>query len=398
MKKNTINESVTLKINAKINTLSESGKKVYNLTSGQLNFRPPIDFIKSIDKELNFMKSFQYSPNGGFSELRTKVFNLHKEKRSLSFSQTSFSSIITSGSKFALNLAIGTLINNKEDEIVLLKPYWGSYTEMVKIWSGQIKTVDAFAFNSYVPKLEDIESAITKNTKAIILNSPNNPSGIHYSKKWMQGFCEIIKKHEQVYVISDEVYSKISYFDPAPSYFYQDNEELLRRVVIIDGISKSLASTGLRIGYAIGEKNIISNMIKLQSQLTSAPNSLIQNALIHFDLNSTQEFDSAVKKSIRNCAKILRDSFVENNLSHCWYQTTSAFYYFMDLTKFKVFENRDSSKDHSEEICEKILDEAGVALVPGNYFGISNSARLSLTLEEGSFKDAIKLLMNYLMK
>jgi len=398
MKKSNIKESVTLKINEKINTLRESGKKVYNLTSGQLNFRPPVDLIRCIEKELNFLKSFQYSPNKGFKELRRKFSNDFKSKRNITLSQATHSCIISSGSKFSLNLAIGALVQKASDEVVLVAPYWGSYPEIVKIWGGKVKCVNSFAFNSYIPKIEDIRNVVGPNTRAIIINSPNNPVGIHYDQSWMKEFALFLKEHPNLYVISDEIYSDLCYYDPKPSYFYEFDNELLERTIVINGISKSLASTGLRIGYAIANKDIVQDMVSLQSQLASGPNSLIQNALINFDLTSTTDFLDTIKKSIRNCSSILRDAIVNNNMSHTWYQTGSGFYYFMDFTKFRFFSKYESSKkDYSEEICEEILEQTGVALVPGSYFGMANSARLSMTLEEASFKEAVDLLMVYLM-
>lgn len=396
-KNNKINESLTLKINEKINTLKESGKRVFNLTSGQLNFRPPIDLIKSIEKELNFLKSFQYSPNSGFKELRDKFLADFKSKRSVKVSGNNHSSLITSGSKVSLNLAIGSLIESPKDEVIVIAPYWGTYTEVVKIWNTKVVIVESFSFNNYTPSLEDIEKAITPNTRAIIINSPNNPSGIHYDEEWMRGYAKIMIANERIFTISDEVYSDLSYFDPSPTYFYEFEENLLDRTVVISGISKSLASSGLRIGYSIGDKEIIKKMIALQSQITSGPSSLIQNALIHFDFGESHEFLETVTKSIRNCSQILRDSFVDNNLSHIWYQSNGGFYYFLDFTKFKFFAKfKDTNKDYSEQICEEILDSIAVALVPGSYFGVKNSARISFTTEEASFKEAIEVLMRHL--
>lgn len=395
---NKINESLTLKINEKVNTLRDSGKRVFNLTSGQLNFRPPIDLIKSIEKELNFLKSFQYSPNSGFKELRDKFLLDFKSKRDVKVSSNNHSSLITSGSKVSLNLALGSLIESSKDEVIVIAPYWGTYTEVIKIWNAKLVIVESFSFNNYTPSLEDIEKAINPNTKAIIINSPNNPSGIHYDQEWMKGFAKIMVANEKFFVISDEVYSDLSYFDPSPTYFYEYENKLLDRTIVISGISKSLASSGLRIGYSIGDKKIIKQMIALQSQITSGPSSLIQNALINFDFNQSHEFLETVKKSIRNCSQILRDSFVDNNLSHIWYQSNGGFYYFLDFTKFNFFNKfKDHDKDYSESICDDILDSIAVAMVPGSYFGVKNSARISFTTEEASFKDAINLLMNYLM-
>lgn len=390
-----IEESLTLKVNNKIKILSSSGKKVYNLTSGQLNFRPPVDFIEVLKKELNFLSSFQYAPSGGFEDLRTKTFYAMKAERGLEVSQTKFSTIITNGSKAAAYLALGAILED-DDELILLKPFWGSYYPMAKAWKSKVRFVNSFAFNSYVPNIQDIEAEITEKTKVIILNSPNNPAGVHYDKEWMMKFLDLLQKYPDIYVISDEVYAKLTYFDPKPSYFYQFDESVLDRVIIVDGISKSMAATGLRVGYALAAKNVISRMIALQSHFTSAPSSLVQNALLKYESNQAEDFLSTVKTSIRNCAKILRDEIVANDMSHTWYQTTSGFYYFLDLTKYKYFEGKNTRKDFSEEFCEELLDKTGVALIPGIYFGVKNSVRVSLVSEESSFKEAVKRLMKFI--
>lgn len=398
MRDSKINESLTLKINEKVNALKSSGKRVYNLTSGQLNFRPPLSLIKSIEKELNFLQSFQYSPNSGFKELRQKFLNDFKSKRNVEISKSKHSSMVTSGSKASLNLALGSIIDSSEDEVIVFAPYWGTYVEAIKIWKGRAVKVEAHSSNSYIPCLDELEEAISSKTKVIIINSPNNPSGVHYSKEWMLSFAELMNKHQDIYVISDEVYSDLSYFDPKPSYYYEYDQDLLSRTIVISGISKSLASSGLRVGYSIGDKKVINDMISLQSQLTSGPSSLIQNALINFDFDSSLEFLDSIKKSTRNCSQILRDIFVKNNLSHIWYQPCGGFYYFIDFSKFNFFTKfNKSEEDHSETICEEILDKTGVALVPGAYFGVKNSARISFTLEESSFEEAITVLFSYLM-
>lgn len=398
MKKNKINESLTLKINEKVNALKSSGKRVYNLTSGQLNFRPPLGLIKSIEKELNFLQSFQYSPNSGFKELREKFLNDFKSKRNIQISKSQHGALITSGSKASLNLALGSILNSTKDEVIVIAPYWGTYVEAIKIWKGKVVKLEAHSFNLYIPCLDELSRAITSNTKAIIINSPNNPSGVHYGKEWMVKFAELLNKHEELLVISDEVYSDLSYFDPKPCYYYEYDQKLLDRTIVISGISKSLASSGLRVGYSIGSKKIIENMISLQSQLTSGPSSLIQSALINFDFDSSFEFLDSIKKSTRNCSQILRDSFVDNDLSHIWYQPNGGFYYFIDFSKFPFFTKYSSSEeDCSEDICEQILDQTGVALVPGNYFGVKNSARISFTLEESAFEEAVTILFEYLV-
>ncbi len=391
--------SVTLKMNEKVQTLVQSGKHIYNMTNGQLPFKPSGEFISALTKQTNFLKSYQYSPISGFAKLREKFLVHHSElrKTNLMDSPVEMDCIISNGSKHSLYNAFGALIN-PGDEVILLTPYWVSYPEIIKFWGGVPVVVQSHAFDAYTPSFIEIEKKMSAKTKAIVINSPNNPAGIHYSETWMKEFGEFLKKHRDLVVVSDEVYSDICYFDPKPTYFYQYDNELLAQTVIIHGISKSYASTGLRVGYCIADSRLIKAMGRIQSQTTSGPNSLVQRALIEFDFNQLENFLDPVKEHLRECAQIVREAFRDANLPHCFYQTHSAFYYLLDFTRMPFFSDYSENEDNSEKIVDQILLDTGVALVPGGAFGYPNSARMSMTLELSVFREAIEKLVNYLAK
>jgi aspartate aminotransferase len=398
------NESITLKVNEQINKLSMSGKHVYNMTAGQLPFKPAPEFIKHIQNELNFLKSYQYSPVKGFEKLRKKFIKYVETKRDVSFKQDDleFDCLISNGSKQSLYNVFGAILN-PGDEVILITPYWVSYPEMIKFWGGEPIIVQSQAFDAFTPPLDEIKKAISSRTRAIVINSPNNPAGIHYSDECMQELASLLEEHPDLYIISDELYSEICYFDPKPRYFYQFSQKLLDRTFIIDGISKTFACTGLRIGFCIGPKKIIDGMGKIQGQTTSGPNSLIQRALIDFDFSLLENFYDPVKDQLRECAQITREVFRDYNLSHCWYQTTSAFYYLLNFERMPFFKQYheqivegSEQKDFSEEIVAKILEETGVALVPGAAFGCPNSARMSMTIEMAPFREAMIKLVEYM--
>lgn len=390
--------SITLKVNEKINVLIQQGKHVYNMTSGQLPFKPSSEFVSALGKQLNFLKSYQYSPIAGMSGLRVKFLNYYEEKRNLKFSDCTqeFDCVISNGSKHSIYNLLGALIN-PGDEVILLTPYWVSYPEMIKFWGGTPVVVKSHAFDAYTPYIEEIEKAISPKTKAIIVNSPNNPAGIHYSEEWMKSFGTFLKNYPDLLVISDEIYSELSYFDPEPSYFYQFDKSLLVQTVIINGISKSFAATGLRVGYCIADARITKAMAKIQSQTTSGPNSLVQRALLDFNFSDLDNYFDPVKAQLRDCAQMIRAAFREANLPHCYYQTTSAFYYLLDFSRMPIYEKfkDDKNSDFSKEIVEDILEKTGVALVPGSAFGYPNSARMSMTLDSAPFKEAINKLVTY---
>ncbi len=396
-----INESITLKLNAKAVELAEEGKTIYNLTAGQLPFRPMNEFVELIRSESDFLKSFQYSPVAGYPELKKKILENFQETRGvdLASSGVEFDCVVSNGGKHCLSNIFGSLIDHG-DEIILMAPYWVSYPEMIKFCKGVPIVVETSPFDVFVPSIEEIKRKISQKTKAIVINSPNNPTGTHYSEEWMKDFAELMKAHPDVAIISDEIYYQLYYYDPKPTYFYQFAPELLDRTIIVDGISKTLASTGLRIGYTIAPKELTKVISKLQGQTTSGANSLVQRALSHFDFHQIPVYLNPIKKHLRENAELLGEAFRANNLSQSWYQPLSAFYYLIDFTQIPLMERlvkegRDGT-DLSVEICEMLLEEYGIAVVPGIAFGMPNTARMSLVSERELFNEAVVKLMKFL--
>lgn len=394
-----ISDSITMKLNEKAIQLTEEGKVIYNLSGGQLPIKPVAEFIEKIHHQLNFLKSYQYSPSAGFPSLRKKVIKFSADTRRLPIElfENEMDAIISNGSKHSLYNALGAIID-PGDEVVLLAPYWVSYPEMIKFWGGVPTIVKSNVFDAFVPAIEDIRKVISKRTKVIIVNSPNNPSGVHYSEAWMREFAEFLKEHPDLIVISDEVYSDISYFDPKPVYFYQYDHSLLSRTIIVHAISKTLAATGLRLGWAIAPTAVVQAMGKIQGQTTSGPNSLTQRALMDFDLHYLESFLTPVRNHIRINAATLREKFREANLGHCWYQSTSAFYFMIDFSRTPMFQRFDPEQDHSYQIADELLNYEGITVVPGTDFGIPNTARISLVIEEVPFQEAITKIVRYLNK
>ncbi len=398
-----ISESITLKLNAKAVQLASEGKKVYNLTAGQLPFRPMSSFVDLIRSESDFLKSFQYSPVAGFPELKKKVIDNFQETRGIDLEKATngveFDAVISNGGKHCLTNVFGALLNHG-DEVLMFSPYWVSYPEMVKFCGANPVVVETSPFDVFIPSLEEFERKITDKTKIVVINSPNNPTGTHYRDDWMAAFAEVMVKYPNIAIISDEIYYQLYYYDPKPTYFYHHRPELLERTIIVDGISKTLASTGLRIGYTIAPKKLTKALNILQGQTTSGANSLVQRALSQFDFNQIPVFLEPIKKHLRTNAEILGEAFSDHKLGHVWYQPTSAFYYLIDFSQAPViekFKEQESKDDYSFEICEVLLSEHGIAMVPGVAFGSPNTARLSLVSEKEPFKEAVDILMKFLL-
>ena len=212
----------------------------------------------------------------------------------------------------------------------------------------------------------------------------------------MREFATFLNEYPEIVVISDEVYSDLSYFDPKPYYFYQFNHSLMKRTVVVHAISKTLAATGLRLGWVIAPSEIVSAMSSIQGQTTSGPNSLIQRSLIDFDFSHIESFLNPVKNHLRQNADTLREKFREANLGHCWYQSTSAFYFMIDFSRTPMFKRFEDQNDQSNFIAEELLESEGIIVVPGTDFGIPNTARIALVIEEVPFREAITKLIKYL--
>lgn len=392
-----ISDSITMKLNEKALQLTEEGKVIYNLSGGQLPIKPLPEFIEKIHHQLNFLKSYQYSPSAGFPNLRKKLIKHTQETRNLPVEifENDWDCILSNGSKHSLYNVLGALID-PGDEVILLAPYWVSYPEMVKFWGGIPTVVKSNVFDAFVPAIDDIRKAMTPRTKVIIVNSPNNPAGVHYSERWMRDFAQFMSEYPDLIAISDEVYSDITYFDPKPTYFYQADHLLLKRTVIVHAISKTLASTGLRLGYVVAPAALVTAMARIQGQTTSGPNSLIQRALMDFDLRYLENFLIPIKNHIRMNAANLRERFREANLGHCWYQSTSAFYFMVDFSRTPMFARLDPEQDHSYAIADELLNDEGITVVPGSDFGLANTARIALVIEEIPFQEALLKLVRYL--
>ena len=389
-------ESITLKLNAQAEQLRQQGELIYNLTAGQLPFPPDKALLQLLSSQINNLSSMQYSPVPGFPELRKKTLEYFEETRNISLNSQNFECVISTGAKQSLFNLIATLIN-PGDEVVTLAPYWVSYPEMIRYWQGKMVVVPPPHNLGTPPPINAIEKTLSSRTKAIILNTPGNPSGLYYSEHWIRDFGQLMTAHPHIQILSDEIYSQLFYHGNGPRYPYQFYPELLQRTFIIDGISKSMACTGLRIGFAFGPQKIMKAMAKIQGQSTSGANSLVQKALEKYDFSQIPQYLKPVKEHLAANCILLKNKLEEYSLQHTWYQTNGAFYFFMNLADTPLMKQRGEDKgDRAGEVCAELIKKTGVVMVPSTDFGIPNGARISLVLDKQDFKTALDKAFRYI--
>jgi len=392
-----IPESITLKLNTLAGKLKDEGREVFNLTAGQLPCFPPDAFIEDLYKVAKETKSFQYSPVKGTEELRKNFTNYLEQTRGINIKDT-HDSLVGNGGKAVLTNIISSIVD-PGDEVILFAPYWISYPHMVGLCEGTLVMVGT-GRQKFVPDLKQLEEKITKKTKVIILNSPSNPSGIYLSDEWMRDFAVILKKHPNILVISDEIYYELAYDGKKPKYFYQFDKSLLAQTFIVHGISKSLACTGLRIGWCVGPKEYINAIGRLQGHIASGANSLTQEALKNYNLFNTENFLKPMLDTLRENSGILKSQLHKRNLGHIWYEINSAFYFMLNLKELPYFNKIScgcscSNTDQSFEMCKKLMEETGVVIVPSSDFGIDNHARISMVLPAAKFQIAVVKILDF---
>lgn len=388
-----IQESVTLKLASKAVELKSRGGEIYNLAGGQLPFPPPDGFKKQLAKNLDFVNSFQYTPVAGDTDLRAKLVAHFRHSRQI---EKDVNCVVSNGAKQSLS-NIFECFANPGDEIVFPSPFWTSYPEMVKLTGAKFVKVDSGFDQNFVPNIEDICSKITGKTKFVVINSPNNPSGICYSSQWMEEFARRMVDFPDVHLISDEIYDGLVYRGAEPTYFYQHNPELLERTIIVNGISKVLGATGLRLGYAIAQNDVVKTIASFQGQTTSCANSLTQMAFLNFDFRQIPGYLEDVKQHIAGNAGRLKNAFQKHGLESMWYQPSSAFYFLLDFSKAPVVKNYPG-EESSFAICRDLLEEHNLALIPGAAFGAPNTARMTLLLKAPEFEQACERLFEFLLK
>lgn len=386
-----VSESATLKLNALVQTLKAQGKDIVNLTAGEPDFAPPEPVKDAAIAAVKANKN-KYTPVPGIPELRELIVKkTHLDQ--LEVAKTAPWSIsevlVTSGAKQALYNFFQALLN-PGDEVIIPAPYWLSYPEMVKLAGGVPKIVQTDIADGFKIKPEQLEKAITPRTRAFVMNSPSNPTGAMYTQAEMEALGKMISQAptaEPVWVASDEIYDKIVFGSVPFCSFLKAAPFLRNQTITFNGLSKSAAITGWRIGWSVAPKEITQAMGTIQGQSSSGICSLTQWAGVAA-LGLTEEFFTSqmlVYKKKRDLAL----EFLKKSAKLKIRTPDGAFYLFVGV---------DACLKKGEDsfgFAERLLQDAGVASVPGTPFGAPNYLRLSFATDEASIRKGCERLVGF---
>jgi len=383
--------SPTLAINAKAKSMQAQGIQVISFGAGEPDFDTPENIKQAAKKALDegFTK---YTPVGGIDELKDAIIKKFQRDSGLSYKRSEI--IVSCGGKHSFyNLA--QAIFDQRDEVIIPAPYWVSYPPMVALAGGTPVIVETKEKNEFKITPEDLKKAITSKTKALIVNSPSNPTGSAYTKKELEKIAEIaISKN--FFVISDEIYEKIVYDGFQFISIASLSDEMKKKTVIVHGVAKTYAMTGWRIGYTAGSEEIISAMNNIQSQSTSNPTSIAQKASVEALAGPQDEVGKMVS------AFVQRRDYIVDRLNKMpgvsCYKPAGAFYVFPNFSSYYGKSYQDKKIENSTHLADFFLDVARVAVVPGVEFGADPFERLSYATSMEDIKEGLRRIEEALKK
>ena len=384
-----IKPSPTIAVAQKARELKAAGKDVIGLGAGEPDFDTP-DNIK--DAAIKAIKEgdTKYTAVDGTPELKKAISEKFKRENNLNYS-TDQITVGVGGKHVIYNLMMATL--NKGDEVIIPAPYWVSYPDIVMLAEGNPIVIECTEDQGFKLTAKDLESKITNNTKWLILNSPSNPTGACYSEQEIKNLAHVLKRNPHVNVLSDDIYEHIIY-DNFKFFTIAQIPELKNKVVTMNGVSKSYAMTGWRIGYAAGEKEIIKAISKIQSQSTTNPSSISQAAAVEA-LNGIQDFIPIRAKAFQE-----RRDFVVNSLNaingiECL-KPDGAFYVFPSCKGLIGKKDKNGNKlENDTDFVQSLLENNNVAVVQGSAFGLDGYFRISYATSMEKLKVAMDRIKSF---
>ena len=385
-----LSPSATLAMSQKSAELKAKGCDVINLSVGEPDFYTPDNIKQAAKKAIDENYSF-YTPVPGYPALRKAI--VEKLKRENNLDYTIDQIVCSNGAKQSVCNTILCLIN-PGDEVIIPAPFWVSYSEMVKLAGGENVIVNAGQDQDFKITAEQLEKAITPKTKAIILCSPSNPTGAIYSHDELKALADVLAKHEQIMIISDEIYEHINYVGKHESIAQFEN--VRDRVVIVNGVSKCYAMTGWRLGWIAAPLWVAKAAIKLQGQYTSGPSSISQKAA-----EIAYTGDQSSVETMRQAFERRRDLIVKLAKEIPGFKVNvpeGAFYLFPDCSSYFGKSYNGKTINSSSDLALFLLEEGLVACVGGDAFASPNNIRMSYATSEDKITEAFRRIKETLAK
>jgi len=386
-----IKPSATLAITAKIKALRAQGIDVIGFGAGEPDFDTP-EYIKNAAVSSIKNGFTKYTPASGTLELKKAICDKFKDDNGLDYTPEQI--IVSCGAKHSIYNLIQVMCN-PGDEVIIPMPYWVSYPDMAKLAGAKPVFIQGVEKNAFKIVPDELENAITKKTKILIINSPSNPCGTVYSRNELIEIADIACRHD-IFVISDEIYEEIIYDGIQHISIASLNSDIKERTIVVNGVSKTYSMTGWRIGYAAGDADIIKAVGKLQSQSTSNPTSISQKAA----LTAIQEKTNDITNMVNEFGK-RRDYIVKrlNDIGNVSCQEPKgAFYVFPNISTYygKEYESKKINTDI--DLCNFLLNVVKVGVIPGSAFGSPHHIRMSYATSMENIKEGMDRMESALKK
>ncbi len=374
-------------------SLKEKGHHVINMASGELSFKPALMVRNEACKVINKGDTL-YTQVAGKVELRKLISK--KLKKDLNVEYNTNEIIVSNGGKQVIFNAMQSTIN-RGDEVIIISPYWVSYPEIIRLCGGKPKILHTKREEKFSINIKKLEKLITSKTKWLILNSPNNPTGIVYSLENLRKIVAVLTKYPNIWILSDDIYEKLNFSAEENTNIVSLEKKFKERSLIVNGFSKGYCMTGWRLGYGAGPRTLIDAMTKIQSQSTSAANTIAQNAAIKA-LQLDEKYFDTIKMSLVRRRAIVTSALSElQNFSFDF--SRGAFYLFPSIKHFlgKRVQGKNVILD-DKTFCLQLLSLKHVALVPGSSFGSKDSIRISYALTEKDLRLGCKRIKEFCQK
>ncbi|WP_034645637.1 pyridoxal phosphate-dependent aminotransferase [Bacillus methanolicus] len=376
--------SSTLAITAKAKELRAQGHDIIGLGAGEPDFNTPQYIIDAAAKSMNEGHT-KYTPSAGLPALRKAIAEKIKRDQGIDYDTSEI--IVTVGGKHAL-YTLFQVILDEGDEVIIPTPYWVSYPEQVKLAGGVPVFVEGSEENEFKITPSQLEQAISDRTKAVVINSPSNPTGMVYTKEELLELGKVCIDHN-ILIISDEIYEKLVYGNNKHFSIAQLSPELKEQTIIINGLAKSHSMTGWRIGFAAGNKEIITAMTNLASHSTSNPTTTAQYGAIAA-YTGTMESVEEMRKAFEERLNVIYDKLIEIPGFTC-IKPQGAFYLFPNVKKAAQL----TGYENTDEFAEALLEEAKVAVIPGSGFGAPDNIRLSYATSLELLEQAVERMKQF---